>query len=371
MAGPLTGIRIVEIAGIGPGPFAAMMLADHGAEVIRIDRPDAPSDPQDPLLRSRRTIALDLKNTSGAARVRELCADADGLIEGFRPGVMERLGLGPDVLLQDNPKLVYGRITGWGQYGSYAQMAGHDINYVALSGVLAACGRPDTPPLPPLNLVGDFGGGGMMLAFGMVSALLAVRAGAPGQVIDCAMTDGSALLSTMIWGFRAEGSWSDRRGTNLLDGGAPFYDSYETADGRYVALGPIEPKFYREMCALVGIADDPIFQAQYEQSAWPEQKRRLADVIRTRTRTQWCAILEGSDACFAPVLDMSECADHPHNAERGTFVKMAGVMQPAPAPRYSATPCPFPRPPLAESPDADWTGGSKVTKSSTEARGVL
>jgi len=351
MPGPLAGIRIVELAGIGPGPFCGMMLADHGAEVIRIDRPAPDGDPRgptarhggDPLLRSRTIETLDLKSPDDIATLRDLLKTADGMIEGFRPGVIERLGIGPDILLADNPKLVIGRMTGWGQDGPYAAAAGHDINYIALSGVLGALGRAGEKPTPPINLVGDFGGGAMMLAFGMVSALLAVKNGAPGQVIDCAMTDGSALLMAMMWGFRAQGIWGDTRGTNLLDTGAPFYDTYETADGKFVAIGSIEGQFYALLREALGLAGDPLFDSQYDRSQWPVQKARLAEIFRTKTRDEWCASMEASDICFAPVLAWDEVADHPHNKARGTFVEVNGVMQPAPAPRYSATPCDPPR----------------------------
>jgi alpha-methylacyl-CoA racemase len=351
MPGPLAGIRIVELAGIGPGPFCGMMLADHGAEVIRIDRPIPGGDPRgptarhggDPLLRSRKIETLDLKSPDDIATLRDLLKTADGMIEGFRPGVIERLGIGPDVLLADNPKLVIGRMTGWGQDGPYAAAAGHDINYIALSGVLGALGRAGEKPTPPINLVGDFGGGAMMLAFGMVSALLAVKNGAPGQVIDCAMTDGSALLMAMTWGFRAQGIWSDARGTNLLDTGAPFYDTYETADGGFVAIGSIEPQFYALLREALGLAGDPLFDSQYDRAQWPAQKARLTEIFRTKTRAEWCASMEASDICFAPVLDWNEVADHPHNKARGTFIEVDGVKQPAPAPRYSATPCDPPR----------------------------
>jgi alpha-methylacyl-CoA racemase len=345
MAGPLAGLRIIELAGIGPAPFAAMMLADHGAEVIRVDRPNAPHTPFDPLLRSRKSVVLDLKRAEDVATLRALCRTADGLIEGFRPGVTERLGIGPDTLLTDNPRLVYGRMTGWGQQGPLAQAAGHDINYIAVSGVLAACGRAGEKPTPPMNLAGDFGGGGMMLAFAMVAALLAVKSGGPGQVVDCAMTDGSALLMSMMWGFRAEGSWSADRGTNLLDTGAPFYDVYETADGKHIAVGAIEPQFYAELRRLAGIADRAELDDQHDRSAWPAQKALVADLIRTRTRAQWCELLEGSDACVSPVLDFDDCLAHPHNVARGTFVEIGGVTQPAPAPRYAATRCDRPTPP--------------------------
>jgi len=351
MPGPLAGIRIVELAGIGPGPFCGMMLADHGAEVIRVDRPAPGGDPRgptarhggDPLLRSRTIETLDLKAPDDIAKLRALLRTADGMIEGFRPGVIERLGIGPEVLLADNPKLVIGRMTGWGQDGPYAAAAGHDINYIALSGVLGALGRVGEKPTPPINLVGDFGGGAMMLAFAMVSALLAVKNGAPGQVIDCAMTDGSALLMAMMWGFRAQGIWSDARGTNLLDTGAPFYDTYETADGKFVAIGSIEGQFYALLREALGLNGDPLFDNQYDRTQWPAQKARLTEIFRTKTRDAWCASMEASDICFAPVLAWDEVADHPHNKARGTFIEVDGVMQPAPAPRYSATPCDPPR----------------------------
>ncbi len=342
MAGPLAGLRIIELAGIGPGPFAAMMLADHGAEVIRIDRPGARIDTRDPLLRSRRLIGVDLKSPEGKARVRDLVKTADGLIEGFRPGVTERLGLGPDVLLADNPRLVYGRMTGWGQTGPYAQAAGHDLNYIALAGALHAYGRAGDKPTPPINMVGDFGGGGMMLAFGMVSALLHAQKTGQGQVIDAAMTDGAATLMAMIWGFRANGIWSDDRGTNMLDTGAHFYDTYETLDGKYVSIGSIEPQFYAELRRLAGLAEDKNFDAQMDRSAWGPLKAKLTALFLTRTRDEWCAIMEMTDVCFAPVLSMAEAPAHPHNAARGTFIEVGGVVQPAPAPRYSATVCDTP-----------------------------
>jgi len=345
MPGPLAGIRIIELAGIGPGPFCGMMLADHGAEVIRVDRPGATLNPRDPLLRSRTAMQLDLKAPDDIAKLRQLVKTADGLIEGFRPGVTERLGIGPDVLLADNPKLVYGRMTGWGQTGPYAAAAGHDINYIALSGVLGALGRADHKPTPPINLVGDFGGGAMMLAFGMVSALLGVKNGAPGQVIDCAMTDGSALLMAMMWGFRAQGVWGDDRGTNMLDTGAPFYDTYETADGCYVSIGSLEPQFYALLRDKLGIVGDPLFDAQHDRTQWPAQQAKLTEIFRTRTRDEWCALMEATDVCFAPVLGFDEAVAHPHNRDRGTFIDVGGVLQPAPAPRYSATPCDPPRQP--------------------------
>jgi len=349
MAGPLAGLRIIEIAGIGPGPFCGMMLADHGAEVIRIDRSNsvyAMAEPRhDVMNRSRRSIVLDLKDSKAVSTVRDLVRTADGLIEGFRPGVMERLGLGPDVLLADNPKLVYGRMTGWGQDGPYAKMAGHDINYIALSGTLHGIGRAGQKPIPPLNLVGDFGGGGMMLAFGMVSAMLHAQKTGQGQVVDCAMSEGAAVLSAMVWGFRAAGRWSDERGTNFLDTGAHFYDTYETADGQYIALGSIERQFYAEFRRLAGLDKDPAFDPQMDATQWPALKEKLTALFRTKTRAEWCALLEGTDVCFAPVLSMSEAPAHPHNAARKAFVTVDDVIQPAPAPRYSASHTATPQPP--------------------------
>lgn len=338
MAGPLSGIRIIELAAIGPVPFAGMMLADHGAEVIRVERPGATTTSGGPLLRSRSSITLDLKNPADIAQLRKMCATADGLIEGFRPGVMERLGLGPGVLLGDNERLVYGRMTGWGQDGPLALRAGHDINYIALTGTLEALGRAGDQPTPPINLVGDFGGGGMLLAFGMVSALLGVRSGGAGQVVDCAMTDGSALLMAMMWGFRAQGQWSGDRGTNLLDTGAPFYDTYETADGGYVAVGALEPQFYAELRRVLSIADNPRFDSQTDHAQWPAQKTELAQLFKAKTRDQWTALFEGVDACVTPVLSMAEALEHPHNRARQTFITLGGAAQPAPAPRYSSAP---------------------------------
>ncbi len=356
--GPLQGIRIIEFAGLGPGPFCGMMLADHGADVIRVDRATG-GDVEDAahriLNRSRKSLRVDLKNAAGLELVRRLCRSADGLIEGFRPGVMERLGLGPDVLLADNPKLVYGRMTGWGQTGPYAQTAGHDINYIALSGALHACGRAGERPVAPLNLVGDFGGGGMMLAFGMVSALLHARIEGRGQVIDSAMTDGSAVLMSMIYSLRAAGLWRDERGVNLLDSGAPFYDTYETSDGKFIAIGAVEPQFYRELLERTGLCGDPVFAKQNDTRLWPQQKARLSAHFLTKTRREWCDLLEGTDACFAPVLSLDETATHPHNSARNTFVKVDGGMQPAPAPRYSLTP---PEPPRANARDAETTNAT-------------
>ncbi len=342
MAGPLNGLRIIELAGIGPGPFAAMMLADHGAEVIRIDRPGARIDSRDPLLRSRRLIGIDLKSVDGKAAVRDLVKTADGLIEGFRPGVTERLGLGPDVLLADNPRLIYGRMTGWGQFGPYAQAAGHDINYIALAGALHGYGRAGEKPTPPINVVGDFGGGGMMLAFGMVAALLHAQKTGVGQVIDAAMTDGAATLMSMIWGFRSNGIWTDERGSNLLDTGAHMYDTYETSDGKWISIGSLEPQFYAELRRLAGLTEDRDFDAQMDRSQWPALKSRLTSLFLGKTRDEWCALMEMTDVCFAPVLSMAEAPSHPHNLARETFISVGGVTQPAPSPRYSVTTCDLP-----------------------------
>jgi alpha-methylacyl-CoA racemase len=319
------------------------MLADHGAEVIRIvppgaDRPEAPDLSKDILARSRKFMIVDLKQPTGVEAVRDLCKTADGFIEGFRPGVMERLGLGPAILLKDNPKLVYGRMTGWGQTGPRAHTAGHDINYIALSGVLHCVGRAGGNPTPPINLVADFGGGGMMLAFGMLAAILHAQKTAQGQVIDCAMVDGSALLASMIWSFAAQGVWSDRHGSNMLDSGAHFYDTYACADGRHIAIGPIEAKFYSEFLTRLGIPQTDDYARQHDRSLWPSLKERLAAVFATKTRAEWCALFAGSDACVAPVLSMAEAPHDPHNIERQTFVNAGGVMQPRPAPRFSATP---------------------------------
>ncbi len=343
MAGPLEGIRIVEFTGIGSGPFCGMMLADHGAEVIRIDRAagsrsgSQPDSTKDVLARGRKSIVLNLKSEKGVALARELCASADGLIEGFRPGVMERLGLGPDELLAKNPKLVYGRMTGWGQTGPYAPSAGHDINFIALAGALAHLGRAGGKPTPPINMIGDFGGGGMMLAFGMAAALLNVARGGQGQVIDAAMTDGTAVLMAMIHGMRNMGAWSEELGTNMLDSGAHFYDTYETSDGKFVSIGSIEPQFYAELRRLAGLEDDPDFDAQRDRAQWPALKDKLAAIFKTKTRAEWDAIMEHTDVCYAPVLTMSEAARHPHNVARETFVEVGGDVQPAPAPRYSHT----------------------------------
>ena len=357
MGGPLAGVRIIELAGIGPAPFCGMMLADHGAEVIRVDRIGGRLAQTDPLSRSRKSIAVNMKAAQGIALIRALAKGADGLIEGFRPGVIERLGLGPDVLLADNPALVIGRMTGWGQFGPYAQSAGHDINYIALSGTLHTIGRADGPnagqPTPPVNYVGDFGGGGMMLAFGMTSALLAVKNGAPGQVIDCAMTDGSAVLAGMTWGFKAAGNWQDRPGANLLDTGAHFYDTYQTSDGKWISIGAIEPQFYAELRARTGLDADPDFDAQMATAHWPALKAKLTALFKSRTRDEWCALMEMTDVCFAPVLSLDEAPLHPHNVARATFIEVGGAVQPAPAPRYSVTVTDTPRAAPAVGSDSD------------------
>ncbi|MGE8369796.1 CaiB/BaiF CoA transferase family protein [Cupriavidus sp.] len=375
MAGPLAGLKVVEMVGIGPAPFCAMMLADQGAEVIRIDRPrpaqpgEAPATGAgkarcDVTARGRRSLAIDLRKPGAAGVVLDLIAKADVLIEGFRPGVMERLGLGPDVCLARNPALVYGRMTGWGQHGPLAQAAGHDINYIAIGGALHAIGRPGQPPVVPLNYVGDFGGGGMLLAFGVMCAVNEARNSGKGQVVDAAMTDGTALLSAMMYGFKAAGRWNNQRGDNLLDGAAHFYDTYACADGKYVAVGAIEPQFYallRERCGL----DDPLFDKQLDKRHWPELKARMTALFLTRTRAQWCELLEGSDACFAPVLDWDEAPQHPHNRARETFLEIDGVMQPAPAPRFSRTPAGVPLAPVEPGADSeavlrDWGVGGEV-----------
>jgi len=343
MTGILSGIRIIEIGGIGPGPFAGMMLADHGAEVIVIQRRGGYFVPEDASSRSRRSIVLDIKKPEGLAVVKQLCASADGLIEGFRPGVMERIGLGPDVLIAENPSLVYGRMTGWGQFGPLAQCAGHDINYIGITGVLHAIGARDSRPIPPVNLVGDFGGGGMLLAFGMVAALLGVRMGRPGQVVDAAMTDGSALLASMCYGQLAAGTYHDARGSNWCDGGAHYYDTYTCSDGRWISIASWEPQFYALLREKLGL-DDPAFDAQQDEAAWPVLKERLAHIFAQRSRAEWCELLEGTDVCFAPVLSLSEAPHHPHNVARQTFISVGGITQPAPAPRFSTNPAPPPRP---------------------------
>ncbi len=350
MAGPLAGIKVVELAGLGPGPFAAMMLADMGADVIKVDRasaarggnPDAP--PADVLHRNRQSIAVDLKNPEGLETVLRLVEGADVLIEGFRPGVCERLGIGPDVCLARNPKLVFGRMTGWGQDGPMAPRAGHDINYVALSGTLAMIGRSDDAPVPPINLVGDFGGGGMLLALGVLAAVVESKTSGEGQVVDAAMVDGSALLASMMYGLAAMGMWSGGRGGNMLDTGAHFYEVYRTADDKFVSIGGIEPQFYDELLERLEI-DPESMPSQHDARHWGEAKTIFAGRIATKTRDEWDVVFDGSDACYAPVLEPAEAIAHPHNVARGTFVNVAGVDQPAPAPRFSRTPQATPTPP--------------------------
>lgn len=337
MSGPLSGVRILEFAGIGPGPFCAMLLSDMGAEVLRIDRKGARGgNPYDITSRGRRSVAIDLKSPQGVNTVLSLVAKADGLLEGFRPGVMERLGLGPDVCLARNPRMVYGRMTGWGQTGPLAHAAGHDINYIALTGALHAIGRSGEKPVPPLNLVGDFGGGALYLAFGMAAGLFEAQRSGQGQVIDAAMTDGAASLMAMFYGFKAAGAWTDERGANLLDGGAHFYDTYECACGRSVALGSIEPQFYALLLEKAGIEDEA-FHQQMDQASWPALKEKLVALFKTKDRDTWCAIMEGTDICFAPVLSLEEAPHHPHNAARSTFIEIDGVTQPNAAPRFSRT----------------------------------
>lgn len=343
--GVLAGVTVIELAGIGPGPFCGMMLADHGARVIRIERPGTAGrfgdgGNRDILNRNRERIELDLKDPAAITQLKDLVKSADALIEGYRPGVIERMGIGPEVLLAINPKLVIGRMTGWGQEGPMAPLAGHDINYIALSGALHTYGRKGEKPIFPVNAVGDFGGGGMMLAFGVVAGILHARSGGAGQVVDCAMVDGAAILSAMTYTFLGNGQWRDERGVNLLDSGTHFYDTYETSDGKYISLGSIEPQFYAILLEKTGLAGDPDFAQQMNPMKWDELKARMTALILTRTRDEWCAIMDGTDICFAPVLSLKEAPQHPHNVARSTFVEDGGMVQPAPAPRFSATPAP-------------------------------
>ncbi len=337
-SGPLNGVKVVEFAGIGPGPFTCMLLSDMGADVVRVDRRGARSSKFDVTSRGRRSVAVDLKTPDGVAVCLALIEKADVLLEGFRPGVMERLGLGPEVALKKNARLVYGRMTGWGQTGPLSLAAGHDLNYIALTGGLHAMGRKDEPPAPPLNLVGDFGGGALYMAMGICAALFEAHRSGKGQVIDCAMTDGAASLASMFYGMRAAGIWSDARDANLLDGGAHFYDTYACKDGTWVSIGSIEPQFYALLLEKTGLGADPAFQAQMDRAAWPSLSERVAAVIKTKTRSEWCALMEGSDVCFAPVLSWEEATKHPHNVARETFVEVSGVVQPNVAPRFSGTP---------------------------------
>jgi alpha-methylacyl-CoA racemase len=344
--GPLTGLKVVEFAGIGPGPFCGMLLSDLGADVVRIDRRGGRGGaPSDITARGRRSVALDLKTPGAIETCLKLMESADAVFEGFRPGVMERLGLGPDVALKRNPKLVYGRMTGWGQTGPYANAAGHDMNYIAITGALHAIGTAEKP-IPPLNLVGDFGGGALYLAFGLMAGVIQARETGQGQVIDCAMSDGAASLMAMFYGFKASGAWKDERRQNLLDGGAHFYDTYQCADGKWISIGSIEPQFYALLLEKTGITD-PDFAGQMDRGAWPRLREKLAKAIAGKTQAEWCEIMDASDVCFAPVLDLDEAPRHPHNVARQTFVDVAGVIQPAPAPRFSATPGAIQGPPPA------------------------
>ena len=356
--GPLEGVKILEVAGIGPGPFAGMMLSDMGAEVVRIDRADRVrgGDPENPpkdiLARGRRSVAVDLKNPQGIEVVLAMVEKADVLIEGFRPGVMERLGLGPEICLARNPGIVFGRMTGWGQEGPLAHAAGHDINYIALTGALHAIGRRDQAPVPPLNLVGDFGGGGMLLAYGVVCALLEKARSGQGQVVDAAMVDGASALMGMIYAMKSMGVWKDERGTNMLDTGSHFYDVYETRDGKYVSIGSIEPQFYALLLQQLGLEGEKL-PPQMDREQWAALKVRVAEIFKTRTRDEWSAIMEGTDVCYAPVLDLEEAPQHTHLKQRKTFVEAAGVIQPAPAPRFSRTAPELVRPPSFEGQHTD------------------
>lgn len=357
--GPLSGIKMIEFVGLGPCPFAAMMLADMGAEILRVDRPGGstgfvfPDPSVDFLARGRRNIGVDLKCPEGISLLLRLLESCDALLEGFRPGVMERFGLGPEACLERNPRLVYGRMTGWGQQGPLADAPGHDINYISLSGALHHIGRADALPTPPLSLVGDFGGGGMLLAFGVLAALLERHTSGRGQVVDAAMVDGTALLMAPFFGAEALGGWNER-GTNLLDSGAPFYDVYETADGKYISIGSLEPQFYADLLRRVGLEGEDL-PPQMDASGWPALRERLTEIFKSKTRDKWCEVMEGAQVCFAPVLPMKEALEHEHNKARSTFVEVAGRKQPAPAPRFSRTPPEISRPATAPGEDTDET----------------
>jgi len=372
-SGPLTGLKVIELAGLGPAPHACMVLADLGADVVRVERASGRwdvSDPaRDPLLRGRRSFTADLKDGDDVARVRRLAEVADVLVEGFRPGVTERLGLGPQDCLARNPRLVYARMTGWGQSGPMAGQVGHDLNYIGLTGTLAAIGRPGERPVPPVNVVGDFGGGSMLLLVGILAALFERQASGLGQVVDAAMVDGVALLSQMMWALRAQGLWRDTRGVNLLDGGAPFYDTYECADGRYLAVASLEPQFYARLLQVLGLTGEDL-PPQLDPGGWPRLRERFTQVIAGRTRQEWVEAFAGVEACVTPVVELGEVADQEHLAGRGTFVAVDGVLQAAPAPRFSRTPAARPGPPVPPAPDPsiaaadaeaierDWLGGS-------------
>ncbi|HYD45139.1 MAG TPA: CaiB/BaiF CoA-transferase family protein [Phenylobacterium sp.] len=372
--GPLTGLKVLEFAGIGPGPFCGMLLSDLGADVVRIDRRGGRGGaPSDITARGRRSVAFDLKQPAAVEACLKLMESADAVFEGFRPGVMERLGLGPEVALKRNPKLVYGRMTGWGQTGPYANAAGHDMNYIAISGALHAIGTEDKP-IPPLNLVGDFGGGALYLAFGLLAGVIQARETGKGQVVDAAMSDGAASLMAMFYGFKASGAWQEKRRSNLLDGGAHFYDTYQCADGKWVSIGSIEPQFYALLMQKTGINDEA-FAAQMDRSAWPDLRAKLAEVIKRKTQAEWCAIMDATDVCFAPVLDLDEAPKHPHNVARETFLTIDGVVQPAPAPRFSATPGKVQHPPAAigahdRSALADWGFDDDAYKALQDAGAV-
>lgn len=373
MAGPLQGIRVIELSGMGPAPFCAMVLADLGAQVLRIDRPPMapPGEPRrnawDLLNRNRTGVAVDLRADGGAAFVRELAASADVLIEGYRPGVAERLGLGPDELRAEHPRLVYGRMTGWGQDGPLAPRAGHDLTYLALSGALAHIGRVDQPPTPPLNLVADFGGGGMLLAMGVLAALVERSSSGQGQVVDAAMVDGAALLMAPLFGAWYSGFWNEARGTNLLDSGAPFYDVYECSDGGWLAVAAIEPQFYAQLLDGLGLAGDETLPDQGDSARWPELHERIAAVVRTRSRDEWAEHFEGTDACVAPVLTMGEAPSHPHAVARGAFIELDGVPHPAPAPRFDRTPAAAPEPSLEGADAAEVLAGWGVEADRVDA----
>jgi alpha-methylacyl-CoA racemase len=345
--GPLQGVRVIEIASLAPAPFGCMVLSDLGADVLRVDRSTSVGGDAtiDPLSRGRRSIGLNLKDPAGVDVLLRLVESADVLVEGFRPGVAERLGFGPDTCLRRNPRLVYGRMTGWGQDGPMARMAGHDINYIAVAGALDPIGHAGERPVPPLNLVGDFGGGGMLLALGILAALYERSGSGQGQVVDAAMVDGASLLTSFIHGMRGQGLWQDERGTNLLDSGAPFYDTYETADGGYMSVGAIEPQFYAALLHGLGLGGEEL-PGQLDRERWPEVKARFTEVFKQRTRDEWTAIFDGTDACVAPVLGLGEAPAHPHNAARAGFVDVGGLTQPAPAPRFSRTTAETPDPPV-------------------------
>jgi alpha-methylacyl-CoA racemase len=354
--GPLDGIRVIEIASLAPAPFGCMILSDLGADVLRVDRADScgpgAAAPVAPLSRGRRSVGINLKDPDGIELLLRLVESADVLVEGFRPGVTERLGFGPEACAARNPRLVYGRMTGWGQDGPLAPTAGHDIDYIAVSGALSLVGRAGERPVPPVNLLGDFGGGGMLLALGVLAALLERERSGLGQVVDAAMVDGSALLTSFVYGLRAAGAWQDARGVNLLDGGAPFYDTYQTADGGYVAVGALEPQFYAELLSGLGLSGADLPQ-QNDRAGWPVLRARFAEVFATRSRDEWAAVFAGSDGCVAPVLSPAEAPAHPHNASRGTFADVGGVVQPAPAPRFGRSAADPPSPPPRPGADTD------------------